>query len=29
MSDQSTVIRSESFDRFSGAHLAVAGFLAR
>lgn len=29
MSDQSTVVVPEPFDRFSGAHLAAAGFLAR
>ena len=29
MSDHSTLVRSEPFDRFSGAHLAAAGFLAR
>jgi site-specific recombinase XerD len=29
MSDESSVIRPEVFDRFSGAHLAAAGFLAR
>jgi Phage integrase, N-terminal SAM-like domain len=29
MSDQSTVIRSEPFHRFSAAHLAAVGFLAR
>jgi len=29
MSDESSVVRPEVFDRFSGAHLAAAGFLAR
>ena len=29
MSDQFTLVRPEPFDRFSGAHLAAAGFLAR
>lgn len=29
MSNQSAVVRPEPFDRFSGAHLAAAGFLAR
>lgn len=29
MSDQSTLVRPQPFDRFSGAHLAAAGFLAR
>ncbi len=29
MPEQSTLIRPEPYDRFSGAHLAAAGFLAR
>jgi site-specific recombinase XerC len=29
MSEQSTLVRPEPYDRFSGAHLAAAGFLAR
>jgi integrase/recombinase XerD len=29
MSDESSVVRPDVFDRFSGAHLAAAGFLAR
>ena len=29
MSDESSVVRAELFDRFSGVHLAAAGFLAR